>query len=222
MNFLQELKSSYLAVQSEYEHLKASKKSTADVIEKYEALETIMSYVKSGKWTNRKEFAHRVIVLVTKPTPVAMEELGITDKRHIAVILNRGNRKLTELLGEDLLGKILQGKVVEAMVAFRKATATAYKDKVLPPYILEKLPEGTPTKTYALSDCVTEIKFLAMYSEMVLAKRLEAVDDDKLLSVLSLLDYYECKPNEPIGEVLRRIIRGEAKVETLLKLESET
>lgn len=221
MAFLQELRTGINVVIMEIDDLNRQGGDLTTANAKYSALMEIWGWVKSGSWSPRSDFVHRILVLITKDRDAAISELGLTDINHANTLLYRANATLEKTIGTDIINSILSGDVHEAMTKFRLKTGTTLSDTLFLSDLKAVLPEPASGNRYKLGDCTTEAKFLAFYSRAVLEKRFGSLDKDKLAYLVYLLNTYDpsllCE-----SAALSRVVTGDASIESLKTVTNPT
>lgn len=173
-----------------------------------ELLDDLRNFAFSGTYTTTK---HKEYLLKNYNEPILKQakDLGLSDA---GVYKNRKLilRDLERYVGANIIKEILKGDLDKAEKIIVNATSGQTLDDIVIETVVDSIKDldtrRRRSNTYNLEDCTNEIKFLRVYSRLLLETRLELMDSDKLNYLLSLLSYEDANVEDRLR--LLEVIKG--------------
>lgn len=157
-------------------------------VEKMNALNEILMYIKNGEWATTKKTTERLLYVMKNGAKSAAEYYGTTEDS-IAASMSQYSKRIRELIGADTIPLIVGGNVEEGLTQFRCCSGTIALDKLLVQLPITHFPKHfVDDGSIKLSDCGTELQFIGHYLNSTFNRELEKCDPQKLAFLRWLLD----------------------------------
>lgn len=151
-------------------------------------LDEVVSYIKSYEWLKHERTIERVKFFLKNKYDytVFCKYFDITyDAAKVSI--SYANQKAREKIGENTVELILDGKIEEAKALFYFRSGQLKLRSFIVDSALPIIPQAAYMNT-SIKDCETELKFLTIYTESMLEKRVDAIDADKLAFLRYVLE----------------------------------
>lgn len=161
-----------------------------EIMQRQAILLQIRDYIKSGVWYKRSDSVNRVLYGVKYGISKASEEYACS-AGCMRVSLSVASTRLYSLIGKNTIQLALNGDYSTALFQFQKGVGLFKSDKVLLTGVASILKNEVPSVQLTecvLTDCKAELKFLKTYTKEGILQKLQLIDKDKLIYLLSLLD----------------------------------
>lgn len=204
MKFLKEIEDAVKKIRKEIDSVDLDEVARELVIEQYNALMEIVSYINSLKWLNQERTKKKMSFFIKSKFnyKATFEEFG-TSLNAIEVFVSEGQKKLKKKIGENTIDMILQGEVETAMIQFNLRTKSKrISPELFLPGIAQLLPEPKMNKFFLVSELQKELLLLVNLSPFCVNRFLKKIDVEKLahlLYIITIEDGQSLERNEIIS-----------------------